>query len=339
LQTYNPKTFVYAWALDLLACPKTGGVLCLEDARLNNGRILSGNLCGPDGSRYPIVNGVPRLLVEYRSAAERATADAFGREWEIFSDNSGYFTSRELYREFIPALSDDAYNGKTVLDAGCGAGRWTRHLASLGGRVVAMDFSKAADVCARQTRDLDNVVVVQGSLLAPPFRRGSIDIAVSIGVIDHLSDPPAGVAALARTLAPNGALAFWVYAHEGNELYLSLVRAMRKVTPHVPSPVLHFVSLALALPVVAWARTVNRWVPLHSDGRPRLPLHTYLRLVERLRLRDVTAVVYDQLTPALAHYFRENQVKAMFHHAGLRQVDLRMRTHNSWCALGVPAVS
>ncbi|MBI3078364.1 MAG: methyltransferase domain-containing protein [Deltaproteobacteria bacterium] len=329
---------MYRWALDLLACPLTGSPLRLEDAVEDRGRIVGGVLVSQGGVRYPIVEGIPRFLVDFRDRAERDTVEAFGTEWTIFAEHDDFFTSPELFREFVPGLPEGAFEGRVVLDAGCGAGRWTQHLIRLGaGRVMALDFSRAVEVCARKTAAAPNVVVVQGSLLAPPVRAGSVDVVISIGVIHHLADPAAGLAALGRLLGPAGRLAFWVYGREGNELYLAVAGPIRRLTPRIPPRFLLGASRVLALPLFGYVRTVNRWVPLRPDGSPRLPMQAYLRLLARLSFRDLTSVVYDQLSPALARYYRREEVVSLVAAAGLELLDLRPRTHNSWCVLARPA--
>ena len=52
---------MHAWALDHLACPRTGSPLELRDAEERGGEIVSGRLVAADGVAYPIVRGVPRL--------------------------------------------------------------------------------------------------------------------------------------------------------------------------------------------------------------------------------------------------------------------------------------
>lgn len=96
--------------------------------------------------------------------------------------------------------------GKTALDVGCGAGLLCEPLARLGARVTGIDAAPeniaAATAHAAQ------------SGLAIDYRAGSIehldetrfDLVTSLEVIEHVSDPAAFVAGLARALAPGGLL-------------------------------------------------------------------------------------------------------------------------------------
>jgi len=328
---------MHLWLLDFLACPSTGSSLRVEGAIEESGRIVSGTLVSREGARYPIVNGIPRLLVNYQDASERQTVEAFGTEWHIWSDHDDFFASPELFHSFLPALSRESVAGRVALDAGCGAGRWTQQLVRLGAdKVIALDYSRAVEVCARKTASNREVGVVQGSLLAPPLRRGAIDVAISIGVIHHLSDPLGGLRSLNDLLAPGGVLACWLYGREGNELYLALAERLRKVTQHMSSRPLLALSTVLAVVLRSYTRTLNRWVPLRRDGSPRLPMQSYLQLLDRLSVRDLTSVVYDQLAPALARYYRREEVEALIDAAGFELADLTHRAHSSWAVLARP---
>ncbi|HVF53641.1 MAG TPA: class I SAM-dependent methyltransferase [Actinomycetota bacterium] len=102
--------------------------------------------------------------------------------------------------------------GKVVLDAGCGPGRFTRVAANAGAAfVVGLDVAGHLARTARRCADLPNVALVQGSVLAPPFKEGAFDFAFSIGVLHHTDDPERGVAELSRVVTPSGSLSIWVY--------------------------------------------------------------------------------------------------------------------------------
>jgi uncharacterized protein YbaR (Trm112 family) len=75
---------MHPWALELLACPRTGSRLRLEGAVEAGDRVVAGTLVSDEGRRYPVVRGVPRLLVDYRNPSERDTVEAFGAEWAMF---------------------------------------------------------------------------------------------------------------------------------------------------------------------------------------------------------------------------------------------------------------
>src|SRR6516165_5871740 len=106
-------------------------------------------------------------------------------------------------------------DGKVVLDAGCGMGRYLRIAAESNVRLlVGLDLSGAVRGARDLTRDLTRVAVVRGDLLSPPFTPGSFDEIYALGSIDHTPDPRATFLRLAQLLKPGGRLVIWVYSSE-----------------------------------------------------------------------------------------------------------------------------
>ena len=110
-----------------------------------------------------------------------------------------------------------------ILDAGCGTGVSTDYLCHLnpGADVVGVDISDGALAVARERLErsearqaVRSLRQEQRSLLdlgdETPF-----DYINSVGVLHHLREPEAGLAALADLLAPQGLLHLFLYADAG----------------------------------------------------------------------------------------------------------------------------
>ncbi len=87
------------------------------------------------------------------------------------------------------------------------------------GEVVHLDQSEPSQKIAQQraqVRGLDNLRFVRGSLLdVGEIAPGPWDYIDCCGVLHHLEDPAAGLAALADVLAPDGGLGVMVYGALG----------------------------------------------------------------------------------------------------------------------------
>lgn len=124
--------------------------------------------------------------------------------------------------------------GATVLDAGCGMGRYLRVAAEGGPRaLVGLDLSGAVVAARDLTRDFPCISVAQGDLLRPPFAPGRFDHVYSLGVLDHTPDPRAAFRALARLLKPGGRIVVWVYPKERPALE-RVMNAHRAVSTRLP---------------------------------------------------------------------------------------------------------
>lgn len=127
-----------------------------------------------------------------------------------------------------------------VLVAGGGTGDGTvmlaQHLADSGnpGSVTYLDLSAAARAIAEArvaARGLANVRFLTGSLLdLAALGIGPFDYIDCCGVLHHLDEPAAGLAALAGALAPGGGMGIMVYAPYGRTGVYPLQDALRTLT-------------------------------------------------------------------------------------------------------------
>jgi len=102
--------------LNHLVCPKTGRPLRLNEPYAEKGRVKPGELLELDsGSRYPIVNFIPRFVPRENYASN------FGLEWNIhgrtqYDETSGSSLSRERFEK--ETGWDPNLRGETILEVG-----------------------------------------------------------------------------------------------------------------------------------------------------------------------------------------------------------------------------
>jgi SAM-dependent methyltransferase len=125
-------------------------------------------------------------------------------------------TNGNLYRSLIgrlpeypiPELPLPLANGKTLLDVGCGWGRWCVAAAKKGYKPVGVDSSLGAALAAKRVSAQLGVdarfIVADGRYL--PFRGGLFDEVFSYSVLQHFSRPNADLALseIRRVLKPEG---------------------------------------------------------------------------------------------------------------------------------------
>jgi len=159
-----------------------------------------------DGSRYPIIGGIPRFV------SGENYANAFGSQWNLFpktqlDSQTGLMLSEDrLARCMQGRLS--IIDGKRVLEAGSGAGRFTEILLKHGAIVDSFDYSNAVDANKTNNGDSPRLTLAQADIRKPPFPPGSYDFVVCLGVIQHTPDPEESIRSLWRMVKPGGAFVF-----------------------------------------------------------------------------------------------------------------------------------
>jgi len=131
-----------------------------------------------------------------------------------------------------------------ALVAGGGTGDATimlaQQLADAGtaGEVVYLDLSAASRAIAEaraEVRGLSNIRFVTGSLLeVESLGLGVFDYIDCCGVLHHLADPAAGLAALSEVLAEDGGMGLMVYGTYGRSGVYPLQAALRKLVGDRP---------------------------------------------------------------------------------------------------------
>jgi SAM-dependent methyltransferase len=93
---------------------------------------------------------------------------------------------------------------RAVLDAGCGVGYGTAHLAEVAASVVGVDRDEGAIAYARERYARPNVEFRVGDLLDLDLADASFDVVCSFETIEHLDDVGAFLAEIVRVLRREG---------------------------------------------------------------------------------------------------------------------------------------
>lgn len=217
----------------LFACPECGSEF----------KLAGESLICPRDHTYPIVDGIPRFV------DSELYAGNFGFEWTLHAstqlDTSRSDESERTFRAKT-GFTPEELRGKTVLDVGCGMGRFSDVASRWGANVVAIDLSRAVESAQRNIGGRPNVTIAQANVFALPFREQSFDYIFSIGVLHHTPDTKAAFDRLPNLLRPGGKIAIWLY--EKHRLKWGFSDFYRLFTPKLPKRFLHAVSY-LAVPL------------------------------------------------------------------------------------------
>jgi 2-polyprenyl-3-methyl-5-hydroxy-6-metoxy-1,4-benzoquinol methylase len=157
------------------------------------------------------VGGIPRFV------PTDGYASSFGLQWNRYrrtqlDSHTGTHISRDRLERClgIPLREVD---GLDVLEAGCGAGRFTEVLLAAGARVFAFDLSSAVEANLETCRGRAGHFVCQADVLRAPVAPGAFDVVLCLGVVQHTPDPEGTIAALATYVKPGGRLVLDHYSY------------------------------------------------------------------------------------------------------------------------------
>lgn len=234
-------------------------------------------LISDKGEVFPIVNDIPRFVPADNYAA------AFGLQWQSYAqtqlDSYSKTDITQSRLERCLGFPIEKLSGKTVLEVGAGAGRFTELLVKGGGLIHSVDLSNAVEVNKKNIGQRPNYQIAQASVYELPYPDEVFDIVVCLGVIQHTPDPEKTIRCLWQKVKPGGLL---VIDH-----YKWRIGYYSTLTP-VYRAILKEMKPARSKKIVDGL--VNFFFPLHWNLRKLAPINWLLHRVSPL-------IVYTNLFP------------------------------------------
>lgn len=275
---------------------------------------------------FPVLRNIPRFVPQDNYAS------SFGLQWNEYrttqlDSHTGLTISRHRLTRLLGG-SVDVVNGKKVLEAGCGAGRFSEILLKAGAHLKAVDLSTAVEANYANCRHFPHYSICQASILELPFAPEQFDIVICIGVIQHTPNPEETIAALCRQVKSGGMLVIDHYTY-GYDVTLTR-KTLRTIMLKLPN---RFTLLACKVMTnILWPLHRLLWrckkFPLFSTIRgyflklsPLVDYHdAYPQLgPERLKIW-ATLDTHDTLTDYYKHLRSAEEIKNILTSCGMRDV-------------------
>jgi 2-polyprenyl-3-methyl-5-hydroxy-6-metoxy-1,4-benzoquinol methylase len=276
---------------------------------------------------YPRKNGIVRFV-----PSDGYTA-AFGLQWKKYrrtqlDSYTGLPLTRNRLRRCIGEDLWSALPEIQVLEAGCGAGRFTELLLDAGACVTSVDLSVAVDANQENRPQSSSHRILQADILRLPFAPRQFDVVLCLGVIQHTPHPETTMAALFDQVKPGGWLVFDHYTYTLSHFTKTapLFRAvLRRLRPDQGMKI----TERLVKTLLPLHRAVRRWHPaqmLLSRLSPVLCYyHAHPGLNDELQRDWAYLDTHDSLTDWYKHFCTRRQIRAVLERLGLCEI---------WCEYG-----
>ena len=172
----------------------------------------------PAWSRSPLSTSgnIPRFV------SSDSYAENFGCQWNRFPKTQldsyiGMPLTEERLRRILGADLFSSLPEKCVLEAGCGAGRFTEILLNNGARVMSVDLSAAVEANAANFPVGPSHRVAQADIMDLPFERSQFDLVICLGVLQHTESPERSIQSLFDQVKPGGWLVIDHYGRETSQ--------------------------------------------------------------------------------------------------------------------------
>ena len=280
--------------------------------------------------KFPIVNNIPRFVPIENYAS------SFGLQWNEFKkvqlDSFSHTTISKDRLSRIFGESLEMLKNKTVLEAGCGAGRFTEVLLQNHSKVFAVDISTAVEANYENCKSYPDYFVCQADILNLPLPPQHFEIVMCIGVIQHTPNPEKTIESLCSQVKPGGLLVIDHYTF-GYPITVSR-RILRTLLIHLPP---HFsLQFIKALTTFFWPfhRKLNTWkkswfLDKFRQGflrlSPVVDYHDSYPQLDENQLK-IWAVLdtHDTLTDHYKHIRSESDIRNQLQHCGLENIQIHL---------------
>lgn len=219
------------------------------------------------GSYFSENKSLENYLGTYEKEKKFKTQELFSKLWEERAKKN-LLNSKKILQDSFKRNAFDLkfFKNKKILDMGCGSGRFSIALATLGARqVIGIDLGKNGLKIGRKNakiNKIENVKFVEGSVLALPFKDNEFDFIFCKGVLHHTGDLKKGISEFFRVMKKNGKGFLYLYGADG--IFWNSRKKMRSVMKDIPLEYTIKILDLIAMPAKRTIFTDSWYVPIEE---------------------------------------------------------------------------
>jgi SAM-dependent methyltransferase len=248
--------------------------------------------------------------------------DSFGREWSAF-DYAESETDDALDTQFsayCKPIDLTHFNSKSSVaaDFGAGSGRWASRLLPFFSLVYALEPSDGANkVLKNKFFKESRMTILQETVGANSIPSGSLDLAMSLGVLHHIPDTGLAIKDVASKIKGGGVfLCYLYYKLENKPLYYRglfwVSNSLRWVISRMPYSMGRLITKIIAGAIYLPLARTSRLLGNKGKDVSNFPLHHYADMPFVMLQNDAL----DRFGTRLEQRFSKNEITEMLGKAG-----------------------
>jgi len=275
---------------------------------------------------------VSTVKTKYRTIAvydnvtnlDKKTVASFGDEWKAFH----HFDDDEIARvgnDYFDIITPQMLNSSsTVLDIGCGSGRFIKYLVNRAGFIVGADPSEAIFAADELLGSNEKITLIKATANDLPFGKETFDFVYCIGVLHHIPDTFKAMQACIEKVKKGGYFLTYLYYNFDNRgwtfravyKFSNFFRlGICKLSPGPKKVVCDILAVGIYMPLVILNRGLKA-IGVGKKIRSKIPLYGY----ENKSFYIIRNDSLDRFGTPLEKRFTKKEINEMMEKAGLTEI-------------------
>ncbi len=269
-------------------------------------------------------NNIESFITENDTNLDQNTVTSFGEEWLKFNA----FTSEEISiagNQYFDIVDENLLTkNTTVLDLGCGSGRWTKFIAHKVKLVEAVDPSDAVFSASYLNKNEKNVRVTQASVSNIPFNDNTFDFVICLGVLHHIPNTQQALIDVVKKIKNDGTILLYLYYSLDNRgsFYKTIFKIssffrllISKMPKSIKKITCDLIAIFIYMPLVILVKFFEllfgnkKWIK-------KIPLSYYSDKSFNIIRNDAL----DRFGTPLEQRFSKKEITKMMENAGLKNI-------------------
>ena len=224
---------------------------------------------------------------------KKKTGKVYGKLWKKFTPSDNAKAKKFILERFksYKSFNKNFFRGKEIIDVGCGGGRYSNALKTLGAKkVIGVDYGSDGIKLARKNYKKKNLYFKKQNVLNLKFPDNNFDIVFCNGVLHHTSNRDKGIKELIRVCKPGGYVFLYLYGIGG--LFWDARKKMNRLMKLIPEYYSQKVLDLIGLPSDRFIFMDNWYVPIETHTSHK----EIYGLLKKYKIKNIEKMTSGRIT-------------------------------------------